>query len=153
MRLVHCIFAASLVLVSAADMAREKAMAQEKMDTAPLPPICTKGAMAGMASGAPAKNSDAPAGGMAMPMDDAHKELAAGMAKMQADMAVGMQAADPDIAFNCGMLPHHQGAISMARVELKYGKDPENHKLAEQIIRSQEHQVMMMLVWLQKHSK
>jgi uncharacterized protein (DUF305 family) len=90
---------------------------------------------------------------MAMPMDDAHKELAAGMAKMRADMMIGMQAADPDIAFNCGMIPHHQGAILMARVELKYGKDPENRKLAEQIIKGQEQQVMMMLAWLQKHSK
>jgi uncharacterized protein (DUF305 family) len=147
MRLVDCILAASLVLVPTA------AIAQEKMDTAPLPPICTKGAMAGMAVGAPEKGTDAPAGGMAMPMDDAHKELAAGMAKMRADMAVGMQAADPDIAFNCGMIPHHQGAILMARVELKYGKDPENRKLAEKIIKGQEHQVMMMLAWLQKHSK
>jgi uncharacterized protein (DUF305 family) len=90
---------------------------------------------------------------MAMPMDDAHKELAAGMAKMRTDMAIGMQAADPDIAFNCGMIPHHQGAILMARVEHKYGKDPENRKLAGQIIKEQEKEVAGMLAWLQKHSK
>jgi uncharacterized protein (DUF305 family) len=147
MRLVHCIFAASLVAVPAA------AIAQEKMDTAPLPAICTKGAMAGMAAGAPAKDPDVPAAAMAMPMDDAHKELAAGMAKMRTDMAIGMQAADPDIAFNCGMIPHHQGAILMARVEHKYGKDPENRKLASQIIKEQEKEVAGMLAWLQKHSK
>jgi uncharacterized protein (DUF305 family) len=147
MRLVHCIFAASLVAVPAA------AIAQEKMDAAPLPAICTKGAMAGMAAGAPAKDTDAPAAAMSMPIDDAHKELAAGMAKMRTDMAIGMQAADPDIAFNCGMIPHHQGAILMARVELKYGKDPENRKLAGQIIKEQEKEVAGMLAWLQKHSK
>jgi uncharacterized protein (DUF305 family) len=152
MRLVHCIFAASLVLAAAAATTQET-MAQEKMDTAPLPPICTKDTMAGMTAEAPAKGTDAPAGAMAMPMDDAHKELAAGMAKMQADMAVGMQASDPDIAFNCGMIPHHQGAISMARVELKYGKDPVNRKLAGQIIKEQEKEIGGMVAWLQKHSK
>jgi uncharacterized protein (DUF305 family) len=68
-------------------------------------------------------------------------------------MSAGMQATDIDIAFNCGMIPHHQGAISMARVELKYGKDPENHKLAEAIIKAQEKDVMAMLAWLEKHSK
>jgi hypothetical protein len=56
MRLIRCIFFASLVLMAA------PAMAQEKMDTAPLPPICTKGAMAGMASGTPPNGRDAPAG-------------------------------------------------------------------------------------------
>jgi uncharacterized protein (DUF305 family) len=147
MRLIHCICFASLVLVPAA------ASAQEKTDAAQLHPICTKGGMAGMRSGAPANVTDAAAGGMAMPMDDAHKELAVGMAKMRADMAVGMKASDPDIAFNCGMIPHHLGAILMARVELKYGRDPENRKLAEKIIKSQEQQVEMMSAWLQKHSK
>jgi uncharacterized protein (DUF305 family) len=73
---------------------------------------------------------NSPDGAMATPTDAAHKELLSGMAKMQADMSAGMQAADIDIAFNCGMIPHHQGAIAMARVELKYGKDPENRKLA-----------------------
>jgi uncharacterized protein (DUF305 family) len=146
---IHTLFAAALVLVPGT------ALAQEKFDTAPLPATCTKAATAGMTSDSStsAAKMNAPAGGMAMPMDDAHKELAAGMAKMRADMAAGMQAADPDIAFNCGMIPHHQGAILMARVELKYGKNPENRKLAEQIINGQEQQVARMLAWLEEHSK
>ena len=88
-----------------------------------------------------------------MPTDEAHKALAAGMAKMQADMSAGIQATDIDIAFNCGMIPHHQGAISMARVELKYGKGPENRKLAEAIIKAQEKDVMEMLAWARKALK
>jgi uncharacterized protein (DUF305 family) len=89
---------------------------------------------------------------MAMDTDDAHKELAEGMAKMRQGMSTGIQVADIDIAFNCGMIPHHQGAISMARVELKYGKDPKNRKLAEEIIRGKEKEVMEMLEWLEKRS-
>jgi uncharacterized protein (DUF305 family) len=143
MRQLHYLFAASLVLVSSA------ALAQEKYDTAPLPAICTKDAKTAMGETKPAPS----AGAMAMATDEAHKELAAGMAKMQADMSAGIQATDIDIAFNCGMIPHHQGAISMARVELKYGKDPENRKLAEAIIKAQEKQVKEMLAWLEKRSK
>jgi uncharacterized protein (DUF305 family) len=142
-RQLHYLVAASLVLVSSA------ALAQEKYDTAPLPAICTKGATAAKAGMA----MDSSEGAMAMPTDEAHKELAAGMAKMRADMSVGMQAKDPDIAFNCGMLPHHQGAIFMARVELKYGKDPKSRKLAETIIKGQEKQVEEMLAWLEQRSK
>jgi uncharacterized protein (DUF305 family) len=143
MRRLHHLFAASLVLVSSG------AVAQEKYDTVPLPAICTNDAKT--ATGA--TNTDSFAGAMAKPTDEAHKELAAGMAKMRADMSVGMQAADVDIAFNCGMIPHHQGAISMARVELKYGKNPENRRLAEAIIKTQEKQIMEMLAWLDKRSR
>ena len=59
------------------------------------------------------------------------------MVKMQHAISAGIQAADIDIAFNCGMIPHHQGAISTARVELKYSKDPRNCKLAEEIIQTE----------------
>jgi uncharacterized protein (DUF305 family) len=142
MRQLGLLFAAALVLASSA------ALAQEKYDTAPLPAICTKGAMTAMGG----TNTAPPAGAMAMPTDDAHKELAAGMVKMQHAMSAGIQVTDIDIAFNCGMIPHHQGAISMARVELKYGKDPKNRKLAEEIIRGQEKEVMEMLEWLEKRS-
>ena len=143
MRQLNYLFAASLVLVSSA------ALAQEKYDTARLPAICTEGAKTAMGE----TKTDSSAGAMAMPTDEAHKALAAGMAKMRADMSAGIQATDIDIAFNCGMIPHHQGAISMARVELKYGKDPENRKLAEAIIKAQEKEVMEMLAWLEKRSK
>ena len=143
MHQLRYLLAASLVLVSSA------ALAQEKYDTAPLPAICTKGAKTAMGE----TKTVSSAGGMAMPTDEAHKALAAGMAKMQADMSAGIQATDIDIAFNCGMIPHHQGAISMARVELKYGKGPENRKLAEAIIKAQEKDVMEMLAWLEKRSK
>ena len=59
----------------------------------------------------------------------------------------------PDVAFAAGMLPHHIGAVKMAEVELKYGKDPEMRKLAENIINAQQAEIEQMQKWLKVHNK
>lgn len=67
--------------------------------------------------------------------------------KMHGDMAVDYTG-NADVDFVRGMIPHHQGAIDMAKVQLEYGKDPEIRKLAEEVIKAQEAEISMMKEWL-----
>ena len=93
---------------------------------------------------------------MPMPMstDSAmQQELMQGMNQMHQDMMAASQYKDPDVAFAAGMLPHHIGAVKMAEVELKYGKDPEMRKLAENIINAQQAEIEQMQKWLKAHNK
>ena len=93
---------------------------------------------------------------MNMPMstDSAmQQELMQGMSQMHQDMMAAAQYKDPDVAFAAGMLPHHIGAVKMAEVELKYGKNPEMRKLAEDIINAQQAEIEQMQKWLKAHNK
>ena len=91
---------------------------------------------------------------MSMSTDSAmQQELMQGMNQMHQDMMAAAQYKDPDVAFAAGMLPHHIGAVKMAEVELKYGKDPEMRKLAEDIINAQQAEIEQMQKWLKAHNK
>jgi uncharacterized protein (DUF305 family) len=64
-------------------------------------------------------------------------EFRAANARMHRDMDIRFTG-NADRDFAAGMIPHHQGAIDMARIQLRYGTDPEMRALAEAIIQAQE---------------
>ena len=68
-------------------------------------------------------------------------------------MMAAMMIEDPDLAFLCAMIPHHQGAIEMSRAVLKHGKDPEAKKMAERIIKDQEKEIAELTDLVKKHAK
>ncbi len=68
--------------------------------------------------------------------------------RMHRDMAIEYSG-DANVDFVRGMIPHHQGAIDMARVVLEHGDDPEILALAAQIIAAQEAEIGMMRDWLE----
>lgn len=80
------------------------------------------------------------------------KAFEAANEKMHKDMSMSFTG-NTDVDFVKGMVPHHQGAIDMAKIELQYGKDPEIRKLAEDIVKAQESEIAFMNAWLAKHAK
>ena len=70
------------------------------------------------------------------------------MDAMHGPMMEGVMADDPDTAFVRGMIPHHQGAIDMARIVQQHGDDPQTRAWAEQIIAAQEREIAEMEAWL-----
>ena len=66
------------------------------------------------------------------------REMDVGMAKMMADMHAPGYSGNPDRDFLKMMIPHHQGAVEMARLVLIHGRDPVTRKLAEDILAGQQ---------------
>ena len=72
------------------------------------------------------------------------------MDRMHGPMMQGIANADPDAAFVLGMIPHHQGAVDMAEIVLKFGKDARNQHLAREIIAAQRREIGEMREWLKQ---
>lgn len=117
-----------------------------------LPDICKTSGMGNMDMG----GMDMGKGSMdmgSMNQDQAHQDLMKGMGDMNKNMDEGMMAKDIDVAFVCGMIPHHQGAIDMAKAELAHGDDPWVKEMAQKVIDAQTQEIADMLDWLSKQPK
>jgi uncharacterized protein (DUF305 family) len=71
-------------------------------------------------------------------------EMHAAMTKMSKDMEAAPMTGDPDRDFLAMMIPHHEGAVEMARLVLLHGRDPLVRRLAEEIIASQQAEIVTM---------
>ena len=71
-------------------------------------------------------------------------DMATGMARMMQDMHSPGYSGNPDRDFLAMMIPHHEGAVDMARLVLIHGRDPLVRQLAEEIIASQTVEIAAM---------
>jgi uncharacterized protein (DUF305 family) len=69
--------------------------------------------------------------------------MAQAMERMHKDMTI-VPGGDPDRDFAAMMIPHHQGAVEMAKVELQFGKNPVLRRLAQGIIVEQLQEIEVM---------
>ncbi len=91
--------------------------------------------------------------GMMSQMNETQKGLMEAMMKMNRPMMMGMMAKDADVAWVCAMIPHHQGAIDMARAGLKGADNAESKKLAEKTIEENEKSLKELTAWVEKHAQ
>ena len=77
-------------------------------------------------------------------VSDFQRQMDAGMGRMMADMHGPGYTGDPDIDFLVMMVPHHQGAVDMARLVLIHGRDPLTRSIAEGIIATQRTEIAAM---------
>lgn len=91
----------------------------------------------------------APAAGARTPADRA---FAASNEAMMKGMGV-KPSGDADRDFVAMMLPHHRGAVDMARVEMRYGRDPALRRLAADVIRAQAIEIAQMRDWQRRHAR
>jgi uncharacterized protein (DUF305 family) len=110
-----------------------------------------QGMMGGPGMGAmtgPGHQGHGPTSTSASPSTRAFEEA---NAKMHRDMAIAFTG-NADVDFVRGMIPHHQGAIDMARVVLQHGRNDQTRKWANEIIAAQEREIAEMREWLARNS-
>lgn len=131
-----------LALTLAVQPARGAEMAYPercKADTMNMP-----GHVDGMAAKEPEMSSE---------MTDYQKSFSMGMRDMNTNMMSGMMHDDADVAYICGMIAHHVGAISMAETELAKGDNQAAKIMAQRVIDRQKAEIDEMKAWLDKGEK
>lgn len=78
--------------------------------------------------------------------------MEASMKQMDRGMVAAPMNGNVDHDFATMMIPHHQGALDMAKAELLYGKDPVMRRLAQEILVDQQSEIDAMQLWLRKHA-
>ena len=73
-----------------------------------------------------------------------HQLMDQAMIVMDDGMKQAPMCGSPDRDFAAMMIPHHQGAIDMAKAELLYGKDPVMRRLAQEIVVTQQQEIVVM---------
>ena len=87
--------------------------------------------------------------GMKMPAKSiGDEQMNAAMAKMTKTMGTEKLTGNQDHDFMIMMIPHHQSAVDMAKIELRLGKHPELLALSHDIIKSQDQEIAQMRGWL-----
>ncbi|MGI4860593.1 MAG: CopM family metallochaperone [Janthinobacterium lividum] len=109
-------------------------------------PSSSMSGMSGMSASAP-QGASAAAGQDAAPSTAAFQAADKAMMQKMAAPYTG----DTDKDFVAHMMPHHEGAVAMAKIELQYGKDPALKRLAREIVRSQDREVVFMKKWQAQH--
>src|SRR5664279_2360759 len=94
--------------------------------------------------GLPSSQKEQNVGAAGLEMEQAMEKMRAGMASIKAS-------GDDDADFVRLMLPHHQAALDMAKAELRYGKDPQMRRLAQEIVTDQQSEIELMQLWLKRH--
>jgi len=108
--------------------------------------------MPGMAASPPAASPPAASAPAASPTAGAaDKDLMGSMDAMNKAMATTPMTGDVDQDFVAMMIPHHQGAIDMCKVELREGKDPMLKKLCRAVITAQAKEIATMQHWQRQH--
>jgi uncharacterized protein (DUF305 family) len=90
--------------------------------------------------------------GSAPPESEFTTQMTQAMERMDAGMMAAKSTGNPDRDFAAMMIPHHQGAIDMAKVELIYGRDPVMRRLAQGIIVEQQQEIELMQRYLHEGS-
>ena len=86
-------------------------------------------------------------------MGEHQKAFMEGMMATEGPMMRGMMAEDADVAFACAMIPHHQGAINMAEVELQHGDSDEMKQMAQRIIEAQKQEIQELTQFIENQAQ